>query len=467
MLKKKKFAEMKANISKTATSEAKKTADPAASSSAAADLSASSCGPADPKADLAADGWEVAHPIVGKRAIFISEEIIKIAYREVEIKGIRGGEALVEPCHLLHTVTVPVRDLDALPRLEKPLVAARGTMSGADKKEAKIRFGDDLPLLTMEGKLTDRHLMVGHWQIQRDVPSARGVHMMSPQIVFMLHQAASEDHEEAAAMELKAAQMISRRFQRSGLLGVPICAADHWTLLCFRRSSEGEVKIKYYDSLKTPQSDCLKIAQNIVKMLVPEADLKDRSNRSVQTNGVDCGVYCLHYWDQEIRLREGFGWLAGWPQANKEIRDRKRRLVTMIEHIQKWVEPVPKKKSKAVVVEMQPLFEDDKARFVTKADVKLADMAALAKFHADLGSVTFYGCSKCRYIRTGCINWKCNPDKWKIHKAKFPDKYPKGSKDLEASVAGKTDIFELIGGGAAFYGIPNHVAACLQDCPGT
>ena len=139
----------------------------------------------------------------------------------------------------------------------------------------------------------------------------------------------------------------------------------------------------------------------------------------------------------------------------------------MIEQIQKWVEPVPKKKGKEIVIEMQPLLEDDKARLVTKADVKLADMAALAKFHADLGSVTFYGCSKCRYIRTGCINWKCNPDKWKIHKAKFPDKYPKGSKDLEASVAGKIDMIELIGGGAAFYGIPNHVAACLQDCPGT
>ena len=466
-MKKKKIDEVKAKITTKATSKAKTTADPAASSSAAADLSASSCGPADPKDDLAADGWDVAHPIAGKRAYFISEKITNMAYKEVEIVAVRGGFAVVEPYHVPHKVTVPVEDLDVLPRFAKPPVVSRGVMSGTDKKEGKIRFGDDLQLLTMDGKLTDRHMMVGHWQIQRDVPSARGVHMMSPQIVFMLHQAASEYHEDAAAMELKAAEMISRRFQRSGLLGVPICAADHWTLLCFRRSSEGEVKIKYYDSLKTPQSDCLKIAHNIVKMLMPEADLKDRSNRSVQTNGVDCGVYCLHYWDQEIRLREGFGWLAGWPQANKEIRDRKKRLVVMIEHLHKWVEPVPKKKSKAVVVEMEPLFEDDKARFVTKADVKLADMAALAKFHADLGSVTFYGCSKCRYIRTGCINWKCNPDKGKIHKAKFPDKYPKGSKDLEASVAGKIDIIELIGGGAAFYGIPNHVAACLQDCPGT
>ena len=81
-MKKKKLEEMKAKITKKATTKVKNTADPAASSSAAADLSASSCGPADPKADLAADGWDVAHPIVGKRAYFISEKILNMAYKK-------------------------------------------------------------------------------------------------------------------------------------------------------------------------------------------------------------------------------------------------------------------------------------------------------------------------------------------------------------------------------------------------
>ena len=80
--------------------------------------------------------------------------------------GVRGGDALVEPYHVPHTLTVPLEDLDVLPRLATAPVVQRGVMNGADKKEAKLRFGDDLQLLTMDGKLTDRHLMVGHWQIQ-------------------------------------------------------------------------------------------------------------------------------------------------------------------------------------------------------------------------------------------------------------------------------------------------------------
>ena len=432
-----------------AASKAEKIADPAASSSAAADPSASSCGPADLMADLAGDGWDVAHEMVGKKAIHMSEKINNLIYKEVKIVAVRAGDALVELDHLPHKLTVKVEDLDMLPKIAQNPPTARGVMSGADKKEARIRFGDDIQLLTMDGKLTDRHLMIGHWAIQRDLPGAREIHMISPQLVWILHQAASEDHADAPVNEWKAAELIKRRFARSGLLGVPICAADHWTLLCFRRSSAG-VRIKYYDSLKTPQSDCLKIAQNIVKMLTPESSLTDRSNRSVQSNGVDCGVYCLYYWDAEIRLREGYGWCAPWPQ--KEIKVRKQRLIGMIEQIQKWVEPPPpKKKGKEIpIAEMPPLLEDDKARMVTKADVKIADLADLAKRAAAQGSMTFYGCSKCRFIRTGCINWQCNPDKWQIHWKKFPEKYSTNKRDLIGPVANKIGIPELTGGGAAF-----------------
>ena len=50
----------------------------------------------------------------------------------------------------------------------------------------------------------------------------------------------------------------------------------------------------------------------------------------------------------------------------------------------------------------------------------LAKEASMS-LHAAL--VPFYGCSRCRHSRKGCISWNCNPVKLKEHFDKFPEKY--------------------------------------------
>ena len=255
-------------------------------------------------------------------------------------------------------------------------------------------------------------------------------------------------------MQMAAAEVLKRRVVRSGLLGVPICAADHWTLLCFRRSSTG-TEIRYYDSLRVAQVDCLQIANQVISILMPGQEIKDRSNCSVQSNSVDCGVFLLHYWEAEIRRHEGYGWQAGWPQTNKEIKQRKARLINILEQIDAFmkkpaVETKKKKKIPAVTVELPDPVADDKARLIKKADLKLKELAELALKAADEGSVPFYGCSRCRYIRTGCIDYKCNPEKFLKHYEKFPEKYrktDKGQKILLEELWPKLTIPELIGGG--------------------
>jgi hypothetical protein len=93
------------------------------------------------------------------------------------------------------------------------------------------------------------------------------------------------------------------------------------------------------------------------------------------------------------------------------------------------------------------LAEDDKSRMMTEADVKLHSLAEIAAKAADQGIVEFYGCSKCRFIRTGCISYKCNPKKFLAHMEKFPEKYHKGEKELSKEIFAKMSVAELIGGG--------------------
>ena len=61
----------------------------------------------------------------------------------------------------------------------------------------------------------------------------------------------------------------------------------------------------------------------------------------------------------------------------------------------------------------------------------------------------FFGCSKCRWSRAGCIWWKCNSEKFRAHMEKFPENYSKDStgaqtKELKTEVAKKLSNKELV-----------------------
>ena len=65
---------------------------------------------------------------------------------------------------------------------------------------------------------------------------------------------------------------------------------------------------------------------------------------------------------------------------------------------------------------------------------------------------SFYGCPKCRWRRSGCIWWRCNPIKYQIHRAKHPEKYgdavaDRPNKELKPEVEKKMEILEFTGDG--------------------
>jgi len=84
---------------------------------------------------------------------------------------------------------------------------------------------------------------------------------------------------------------------------------------------------------------------------------------------------------------------------------------------------------------------EDRETSVKLAEIKMLNMEKLAKEAADQGTFPFYGCSRCRYSRGGCISYNCNPYKFDKHMKQFPEKYE--GKVLKVLVEDK----ELIGGG--------------------
>ncbi len=218
-------------------------------------------------------------------------------------------------------------------------------------------------------------------------------------------------------------------WRRHGLLGVPIQQSGHWTLLVLRRSSQ-ITKIRYYDSLAVHnQEKCLETAKKVLKFLEPELHIPDRRNKSVQEDSISCGLFVLHYWEGEVRQFCGEGWSIGAPSQiliNK-IRSRLTNVTVNIEQLQGKVVELPKHLKNMKKVEI----ENDTAVPYLPAVAKLMEhLKKQAKASQDQGLVEFFGCSRCRWSRGGCISWLCNHQKFLAHFEQFPEKYEK-SKNAE------------------------------------
>ena len=100
-----------------------------------------------------------------------------------------------------------------------------------------------------------------------------------------------------------------------------------------------------------------------------------------------------------------------------------------------------KKKKEIVVADKEISVEERASAALSQADLRMLELAELAKKAADQGIVPFYGCSRCRYSRGGCISYNCNPKKFEEHLKKFPEKYE--GKKLKIAV----EDHELLGGG--------------------
>ena len=137
------------------------------------------------------------------------------------------------------------------------------------------------------------------------------------------------------------------------------------------------------------------------------------------------GSIDFHIDDSEGEVRQfiGEGWSIGRPNS-ESIKKTRARLRKVTEEIA-YPDPgaAPKKKAKKAGVP-HAVGELDSGVPESPAAPELfkylADQAARSQ---DKGLQDFYGCSKCRWILTGCI--ACHPQKLMDHAKAFPEKYTK------------------------------------------
>ena len=395
------------------------------------------------------------HPWLGREVRGILETELAVFYRPGKIVEVKGGledpdqmKIVWQPHDTCMSWTSPFAGVEFLPALKDKQKFKTGRTSFADLAELHLRLPELSKKLEPKEQLTSEHIALGSWLIYKELVRGKvpvgGMPFLVPDNV--VHSYISASSPEEFEGEKLAGQIIQARFRRHGLLGLPIFAEAHWTLLVLRRS-EALTQVKYYDSLTFMHEGCLAAAKKVLKLLLPDAEIQKRQNQTFQADHYNCGVYVLWYWEGEIRQFMGEGWSIGRP-FDKEIAKSRARITRVTEEIveSKGKELLAAKKKKVIVeiddkkdeelndVPEQPRYEN-----------QLEDLKIQAAKAAKQGAVPFYGCPKCRFARGGCIWWKCNPKKFAEHFAKFPEKYA-GKKELAEIHEQKMKIAELTQG---------------------
>lgn len=339
-------------------------------------------------------------------------------------------------------------------------------LSAPERVDLRCRFIDMIEdkgaALTMNQRLSGEHLQLLDWMSRRDCRMCEGSKLVSPVIVHQLLESTTIPGVDAAEFRKKAWKVLTRQFKIHGLLGIPVWTSPsdpeaHWTLLVLRKLCTA-IKVTYWDSAQIKENEVNRSAASTIltffkeefeQMQWPE-ELPERSNsRSRQADGINCGMYIGYYWESEMRQFNGEGWSMEFPTWNNKgpVQEMKRRLCSLVVAVRKMkleqaTLEVEKDKEKEAGCEIEDLIVLPDAK-ITETKLALTCLKKLAEKSFNQGSVDFFGCSKCRWARVGCIDWKCNPTKFDAHFEEHPEKYEgKELKDI-LSLTNK----ELIGGG--------------------
>ena len=190
----------------------------------------------------------------------------------------------------------------ATPLVQKPLNLNRG-----DKELLFAEFPDlckhKSEGLQMDGMASGDHLKLCWWIIQRDLIEVQGACLADPVIIYQISHGLQEKSEESMEIVKKAGCILLRQFHKAGLLGVPVWADNHWTLLVFRKVGK-VVLVRYYDSLKIPSGTSAAVADYILQFIrerctvdfeFPLVGPGKNNTRSWQINGVDCAFFAAHF----------------------------------------------------------------------------------------------------------------------------------------------------------------------------
>ena len=114
--------------------------------------------------------------------------------------------------------------------------------------------------LAQNQMMSGDHIPLGWWVIQRDLIEVGGACLVDPIVAYQISHGIAEEGPKIAEILVKA-----------GILGIPIWAKEHWTLLVLRKMDK-EVQVRYYDNLKE-KSGCSALGADYIleflRKLVP------------------------------------------------------------------------------------------------------------------------------------------------------------------------------------------------------
>ena len=407
----------------------------------------------------------------------VDEEILQIFGAESQVTKHRGEHLFLQIEDDFRTWKVREDQVDVLAWVRPAAPKKNLTLNAGDRALLQAKFpylAGDKEGLKMEERLSGDHLMLQEWMTNRDLSyDIAGSKFVMPTIVCQFVRCKLEPGEEAIELRQKAEQIVGRHFKKHGLLGLPIYsdhtdAAAHWTLLVLRKC-RNEVQVRYYDSLDDENIFNRCIATDVLIFLsaeIPDMHFPDalpaRTNtRSRQINGVDCGVFVMWFWEGELRRFIGEGWSCPFPSTSQKgpIWKMRTRLVGLVKQVQKHAAAKEKADGKAkgtaaastagadaAPKSAQEVLDAQGAEVTADVMQKVLLKDLAEKSHKE-GSVPFYGCARCRGSRGGCIDYKCNPDKFNKHYAEHPDAYD-DSKVLKIEVLKEMKNKDLVGGGS-------------------
>ena len=404
--------------------------------------------------------------------------------------------------------------VEHLGHLKDPAKPKTKMLTKDEQIDLGTRFGEfrksngtcSIPQLGPLDLLTNEHLQLLDWYIQRDRNNPLGVKFVSPIPIWQITEIASDPNPADKSNEElsgrinifeKCMAVIRRSINRFGLIGLPIFGKkpDHWTLLILRRSGD-EFVIRFYDSLKPSSQDCYRRAQLLIDQINKESKIQykvpatvpfDKANGVHQVDGHSCGLFCMYFWAGEINQFMGCGWGQGHPQSKegplKALKDSCNFVVQKIPAAKLLVDQElveTKNKISALknnnsqsgvnlqhkidkltnLKDLKDRIIDSISTAIQLADLKKADLQQIAQDDLYKGLKIFFGCSRCRWSSDGCISWTCNPDRYKWHRSKFPEKYEKDSNvpiDWH-----KISLLELKGGGGEQVHHPRCVGTLLK-----
>ena len=395
---------------------------------------------------------------LGRACRMVDEHVPSTFGAPAKVIGQMGSKLKLEVEGVFHSVVCEQAQVDWLPQIVPSAPKLPLLLTKIAKTELTFKF-PEIEGLQMNERLSGDHVMLGHWIMCREIGYVEGADLLPPMVVVRYCAGKIEKGDDAERCAEKCEQIILRRWRRSGLLGIPVWSScegpgtEHWTLLVLRRSGD-QISYRYYDSAREISPTNLSSADVVYQFICREMKIEPqaiaRCNTAKQGDGISCGAFVLHWWEGELRRFHGEGWPLSYPSTGGNIKDRRQRLVNLVKQIRKFREDLEKeeaepadakKKKKKIEAPADPVPVEESSAAVSLEQIKMLDMEKLAKDAADQGTVPFYGCSRCRYSRGGCISYNCNPDKFKVHFEKFPEKYE--GKVLKLQITDK----ELVGGG--------------------